>query len=166
MPVPQCRIMLGPCPLCHWARLIGEIECREFDCTYPYHAGWMLGCREAGWLLGCREAAWVLGCREAPRHNSGGGVGKHSLRYGKTGAGLGIPGTSKRTELWGSQTFGHSSVIWSCRRAENAVGVPWAASSPWKGGKGLCLVPWRKVLDLMTVGLMEVVSWSIESSRE
>ena len=55
---------MDPCLLHHWAQLLGEAECGEFDCAY---------------LTLC----WAIG---KPRV-----LGKSSMRCGQVGAGSGVP---------------------------------------------------------------------------
>lgn len=44
--IHRCRVV-GLCPLCHRAWLLGETEVREFDCIYPtLPQGWVLEHRE------------------------------------------------------------------------------------------------------------------------
>ena len=83
------------------------------------------------------------------------GMGKHSLRCGKAGAGSGVPGPATRLGLWGSQTLGHPSTAGSHVRAKHRVRGGGGtlrlgtASSPGVGGRGeFCLVPVVNVLSL------------------
>jgi hypothetical protein len=75
-------------------------------------------------------------------------VGKHSLRYQTTRAGLGVPGPAGRLGLSGSQTLRHPGAVGSHRRAENrveAVGWIWPGLGGTEREKRRALAgPWEE----------------------
>lgn len=80
----DCRVV-GP----HRDQLLGEVGHRKFDCAYPKLS-----------LGGC----WAIG----KSWDTAPGVGKHSLRWGTAGAGLGVPQAhGKAVGIWFTWTPRH-----------------------------------------------------------
>lgn len=70
----------------------------------------------------CPVRCWAVGM-----HYSG--VGKHSLRFGKAGNGLGVPEPEIRLGRWHSQALGYSGRAESNRERSGGKGGTRAADS-------------------------------------
>lgn len=92
----------------------------------------------------------MLGCGEVLRHYPG--VGKHSLRCGKAGAGLGVSEPVRRTGPW------MFSVSWEELRTEWKPG-DWVYSRAWRsvGGMG----QWGRGAPASPTGRVQQVWWQL-----